>query len=104
MWYIVVMAKRTRSTMNISITPQQKRFVERAVRSGKYQSASEVVRDSLREFERREARMRALQKKLDEGICDIEAGRVYSADEVMGEWRRLDALAAKRSTRRRKSA
>ncbi len=104
MCYSMSMAKRARSTMNVSITPRQKRFVERAVRSGSYQSASEVVREGLRTLEQHHAQVRALNKKLEQGVRDIDAGRVHSADDVLAEWRRRDALAAGRSARRRKSA
>ena len=90
--------------MNISLPAAQKRFVERAVKSGRYQSASEVIREGIRQIEQNEAKRRELQRLLDEGVRDIEAGRVHSREEVMGEWRRRDAAAAKRAPRRRKSA
>jgi antitoxin ParD1/3/4 len=45
----------TRKTMNISVTPELERFVASRVASGRYQSASEVVRAGLRLLERDEA-------------------------------------------------
>ena len=45
----------TRKTMNISVTPELERFVASRVASGRYQSASEVVRAGLRLLERHEA-------------------------------------------------
>ena len=36
------------ATINISLTPEQLKFVRARVRSGEYHSASELVRESLR--------------------------------------------------------
>ena len=35
-------------TRNISLTDQQDAFVERVVKTGQYQNASEAIRDALR--------------------------------------------------------
>ena len=45
---------RTRRTMNVSITPELEQLVANSVASGRYSSASEVVRAALRLFEERE--------------------------------------------------
>jgi antitoxin ParD1/3/4 len=42
--------------MNVSITPELEQFVARTVASGRYGSASEVVRAALRLFEESERR------------------------------------------------
>jgi antitoxin ParD1/3/4 len=52
------------------------------VRDGRYNSKSEVLREGVRLVQEREARLRALNEALDEGLADIEAGRVVDADEV----------------------
>jgi antitoxin ParD1/3/4 len=44
----------TRHTLNVSITPELDRFVAMKVASGRYGSASEVVRAALRLLEERE--------------------------------------------------
>ena len=44
----------TRTTLNVSLTPELSRFVESRLRSGKYQSASELVREALRLLESRD--------------------------------------------------
>ncbi len=46
------MARRT--TLNLSLTPELGHFVESRLRSGKYETASEVVRAALRLLEERE--------------------------------------------------
>lgn len=51
--------------MNVSIGERWEEFVEQLVKSGRYGSASEVVREGLRLVEERESRLKALQTTLD---------------------------------------
>jgi antitoxin ParD1/3/4 len=55
--------------MNVSVGSRWESFVEEAVRSGRYGSASEVVREGLRLVEEREARLRALRATLEASIA-----------------------------------
>lgn len=76
-------------TRNISLTPELDQYVESEVASGAYTSASEVVRDGLRELQnrRRHSDLNSLILALlglDPGT-DMEAHR----EEIRG---RLDAL------------
>lgn len=59
--------------MNVSIGERWEGFVENAVKSGRYSSASEVVREGLRLVEEREARLTALRETLNASIS--EGGR-----------------------------
>ncbi|EBV3600133.1 type II toxin-antitoxin system ParD family antitoxin [Salmonella enterica subsp. enterica serovar Virchow] len=65
--------------MNVSVGHRWEEFVEEAVRSGRYGSASEVVREGLRLVEEREAKLLALREKLD---ASISRGGGNSADHV----------------------
>ncbi|HMM73184.1 MAG TPA: type II toxin-antitoxin system ParD family antitoxin [Rhodocyclaceae bacterium] len=69
-------------TRNVVLTEHQASFVEQLVSSGRYQNASEVLREGLRMIERREAeestRLAALKEAARIGIADIEAGRFQS--------------------------
>ena len=56
--------------MNVSIGTRWQEFVERTVESGRYGSASEVVREGLRLVEEREARLRALTDTLNASIAE----------------------------------
>jgi antitoxin ParD1/3/4 len=77
--------------MNVSIGERWEVFVERAVKSGRYGSASEVVREGLRLVEEREARLRALCETLDASIAEGGQG----TDEELGAF--LDNKAAELS-------
>ena len=65
--------------MNVSIGDRWEKFVEQAVKSGRYGSASEVVREGLRLVEEREARLRALKETLNASIAE---GGSYTDDDV----------------------
>ena len=66
-------------TRNVVLTDHQSEFIERLVTSGRYQNASEVLREGLRLIEVRDmedqARLEALRAAIQVGIDDIEAGR-----------------------------
>ena len=52
--------------MNVSLTPELEQFVNGKVRTGRYNSASEVVREALRLLEQHE-RARTTQRPLAVG-------------------------------------
>ena len=55
--------------MNVSVGRRWEGFVETVVRSGRYGSASEVVREGLRLVEEREAKLAALRETLDTAVA-----------------------------------
>lgn len=59
--------------MNVSLTPELEAFVEHAVASGRYGSASEAVREGLRILQEREARFVALKQAIDAGVASPDA-------------------------------
>ena len=73
-------------TRNIVLTSYQAELVERLVASGRYQNASEVLREGLRLVEDQEAqnkaRLRALREAARVGMADIEAGRYRTFDSA----------------------
>ena len=56
--------------MNVSIGARWEVFVDEAVKSGRYGSASEVVREGLRLVEEREAKLQALRDTLNAAIAE----------------------------------
>ena len=84
-------------TRNVVLTDHQADLVERLVASGRYQNASEVLRDSLRLIETRHAqdvaRLEALRDAARLGVADIDAGRFRSFDSAPALERHLARLA-----------
>jgi antitoxin ParD1/3/4 len=72
--------------MNVSIGDHLTSFVEDIVKSGRYASASEVVREGLRLVEEREAKLQSLRDTIN---ASIAAGGHNTAEDVT---RALDAL------------
>jgi antitoxin ParD1/3/4 len=66
-------------TRNVVLTEQQAAMIERLVHSGRYQNASDVMRDGLRLVRQREAedkaRIAALRQVASAGVDDFAAGR-----------------------------
>jgi antitoxin ParD1/3/4 len=63
------------ATMNISLTPQLEQLVQERVKSGRYTSASEVIREALRLMEERDRLLRAKHDQLREDVREgIESG------------------------------
>ena len=75
--------------MNVSLTPELEQYVHSKVKSGRYLSASEVVREALRLLEERdrlrEIRLATLQKEIAIGIEESERGEVFDGEEVIQE-------------------
>jgi antitoxin ParD1/3/4 len=90
--------------MNISITPELEKFVQQEVKTGLYQSASEVIRAGLRRLkDDKERKLRfmvsskaELEDKLLEGISELDRGEGLPSGQVFAE---LKAHSAKRRRR-----
>ena len=80
-------------TRNIALTPHFDRFVQAKVESGRYQSASEVVRDGLRLLEEREAQrqqsLEHVRQDIEIGWQQSERGEIVDGPGVFAEIRRL---------------
>lgn len=66
-------------TRNVVLTDHQESLIGSLVQSGRYQNASEVLREGLRLLEQREAedavRLDALRQAVNIGCRDIDEGR-----------------------------
>jgi antitoxin ParD1/3/4 len=73
------------STMNISLTPQLEKFVQDRVKSGRYTSASEVIREALRLMETHDRALdqglTRLQSDVQEGLRALDAGKSAPFDD-----------------------
>lgn len=76
--------------MNVSVTDRLSGFVRKKVRSGQYNSASEVVREALRRMEEEDARALRLARPAAEDILadldsvQVEAIRRRVRDAIAG--------------------
>lgn len=70
--------------MNISLTPELEQLVSEKVKSGMYQTASEVVREGLRLLKERDLHLEALRREVRAGFKAIERGEFtdYDANSV----------------------
>jgi antitoxin ParD1/3/4 len=78
-------------TININLPPQLEAMVRQKVASGRYASASEVVREALRLLEHQErlqdAKLEQLRREINEGLASGEA-EPWNADGLKREARR----------------
>ena len=67
------------ATRNVVLTEHQDELIAALVRAGKFQNASEVLREGLRLLERQtledEARLQAFRDAAQKGWNDVDAGR-----------------------------
>jgi antitoxin ParD1/3/4 len=91
-------------TRNVVLSEHQQQLVESLVQSGRYQNASEVLRDGLRlveERDRREnAKLKALRQAARKGWADVSAGRYTDVaddelEDFVGQLGRRASQAAK---------
>jgi antitoxin ParD1/3/4 len=91
-------------TRNVVLTDHHEKVIEQLVTSGRYQNASEVLREGLRLVEQRqareEARLAALKEAARIGFLDIDEGRFQDvSDDRLEEF--VAELGQQASTRAR---
>jgi len=73
-------------TRNVNLTAEQDAFVEEMVRAGKYQNASEAVRDALRGLQQRlkadELKLELLRMQIKSGLEAIDRGAFTEVDDA----------------------
>lgn len=76
------------ATTSLSLGEHWEVFIKNEIASGRYGSASEVVRDALRYMEERNARLAALRTHLAEGEAQARRGEFvtgYALEDVLTE-------------------
>lgn len=79
------------ATTSLSLGEHWEVFIKNEISSGRYGSASEVVRDALRAMEERKGKLEALRTHLSEGAIQASNGdfvNSFSMDSLIDE---LDA-------------
>ena len=88
--------------MNVSLTPELENFVQQKVTSGRYTSASEVVREALRLLEDhdkgRAAQLQEFRSEIDGRLASLDRGEGIDGETVLAQ------LRAKSQQRRHKRA
>lgn len=81
--------------MNVSLTEELEELVQKKVESGRYSSASEVIRAGLRlleqEDELRETRLAAMRARVQEGIEQAERGELVDGEEAVARAKKCTA-------------
>lgn len=90
--------------MNVSLTKELEILVQQKVETGRYSSASEVIRHALRVLEEqdrlREAQIMEVRGKIAEGLADMKAGRVVDGPQSFERARaRVEKLKKSRKTK-----
>lgn len=89
--------------MNVHLTPELEQLVQSRVKSGRYGSASEVVRDALRLLADRDElmdlRKRELRKKIALGLESLQQGRSIDGDEFFAQLEREEVELSKSPVR-----
>jgi len=73
---------------SVDLGNQLESFVTQMVKTGRYNSRSEILREGVRLVHERETRLAALDASIARGIADADAGRVHDLEDVAA---RLDA-------------
>ena len=88
--------------MNVSLTPKLDKFVATKVASGRYTSASEVVREGLRLLEEqdrtRASQLAAFNRELAVRIQSLDRGEFVEPEAV---WKRLKQRSLERRKQKR---
>ena len=74
------------ATTSLSLGEHWEVFIKNEIASGRYSSASEVVRDALRGMEERKSKLEVLRAHLSEGAAQARSGEFvddYSIENVM---------------------
>jgi len=87
--------------MNVSLTPELEQFVSAKVQSGRYNSASEVVREALRLLEdhdeARAAQLAEFNEEISRRLVALDRGNIVEPSEARARLRT-------KSERRRKTS
>ena len=82
------------ATTSVSLGGHWEVFITNEIASGRYGSASEVVRDALRTLEEKKAKLQALRSHLNEGAAQAARGEFVdqSVEEMLEEFKNEGSL------------
>jgi antitoxin ParD1/3/4 len=78
--------------MNVSLTPELENFVQTKVTSGRYTSASEVIREALRLLEEhdkaRAVQLEDFRSQVDRRLASLDRGEGLNGETVFAQIRK----------------
>lgn len=81
--------------MNLSLTPELEQFIDAKVKSGRFQTASEVVREGLRlldvQDQMRDAQLVEVREKIKTGLDQLDRGEGIPGEQVEANLKRASA-------------
>lgn len=87
--------------MNVSLTPELEKFVQKKVKAGRYNSASEVVREALRLLEEHEQlrsqQLKDFQSEIGRRLASLDRGEAIDGEEAFAQLRKKSQERQKRS-------
>lgn len=78
------------ATTSFTLTEHFEAYIRAQVETGRYATASDVMRDALRLHEARQKKLDALRAHLQEGIDQADRGELYpmsAVDEIIAKHR-----------------
>lgn len=82
---------------SVNLGEQLEAFITEAVKTGRYGSRSEVLREGVRLVQEREAKWARFAAEIQKGLDSADRGELFDADEVFDRLeRKYEAMAAKR--------
>ena len=90
----------------VTLTPEQQRFVQQQVESGRFSSVVEVLLEGLRGLQEQEAFIDAnrdeIRRIIEEGAAEADRGEFVDGEAVMEAWRQRDAAARREQQQQQK--
>jgi antitoxin ParD1/3/4 len=80
--------------IEIHLSEQDRAFIEEQVNAGRYKDADAVVAAGLRLLGSGESKLAELQRLIQEGLDDVEAGRVHyyeAGEDLLNDIKRMAA-------------
>lgn len=89
--------------MNVSLSPDVEKLVNDEMKSGRYKSANDVVREGLRLIRLRRKKLAALRREVQIGIDQLERGEYREYTSVEDLFEDVEAEVGRRAVKKPKT-
>ena len=76
--------------MNITLSPEQERFIQEKIKSGKYQDVSEIIYEAFERWEKWEQYEQWIEETREQvqiGLAELERGEGIDSEVVISQMR-----------------